>query len=363
MDGLIADVYEAALRPEMWRTTLHKAANIFGAEGASLLSSPPSEAAIFWSEGLDGLAEAFVQGNWHLNNLRMERGLNLRHTKPVLTESDLFTPEELDRLPYNAEFINRSGFRWMAGSVIHEAPDSFTVFTLERKTKTDRFEAGEIEALEACLPHLRRSADIAVRLGASVGDGMLNAFEELGCAAILLDHAGKVQRVNRRAQAYIGSEITISKGLLSTAHIEANAALERLTGVLLAPHTADQLAQITVAIPRATGRPLLAYGIPILRSARDVFLRCTAILVIVDPDEHLAPSELFLRQIFKLTPAEIRLALALASGSSLNEFAEKQGVTIGTARIQLKAVMAKTSTRRQAELVSILAQLSRTRHR
>lgn len=339
--------------------TLHKAADIFAAEGASLLASPTGEAAIFWSEGLDGLADAFVQGAWYLNNARAERGLRLRHTKPILTEADLFSPEELDHLPYNAEFINRNGFRWVAGAVIREAANNFTIFTLERKARADRFERAEIDALEACLPHLRRCAEIAAHLSACKGEGMLDAFDGLGCAAILFDHTGNVQHINQRAHKYVGADIVISQGKVSTTHMEANAAFQHLIGAIITPQKADRLAQITATIPRMTGRPLLAYGMPILRSAEDVFQNCKAIMVIVDPDEHLVPSEIFLKQLFKLTPAEIRLALAIAAGSSLNEFAEKQRVTIGTARIQLKSVMAKTNTRRQAELVSILAQLSK----
>lgn len=55
-----------------------------------------------------------------------------------------------------------------------------------------------------------------------------------------------------------------------------------------------------------------------------------------------------------LTPAERRLADELCAGRSLRASADKLGVAYDTARNQLKAIFAKTGTRRQAELVARL---------
>lgn len=55
--------------------------------------------------------------------------------------------------------------------------------------------------------------------------------------------------------------------------------------------------------------------------------------------------------LFSLTPAEARLAGAIAAGETLADFAGRRGISVGTARIQLKQVLAKTASGRQAELV------------
>ena len=55
-----------------------------------------------------------------------------------------------------------------------------------------------------------------------------------------------------------------------------------------------------------------------------------------------------------LTQAEARLAVALCEGLSVEEAAARFGVSLATVRAQLKAVFAKTGTRRQAELVGRL---------
>jgi DNA-binding CsgD family transcriptional regulator len=64
-----------------------------------------------------------------------------------------------------------------------------------------------------------------------------------------------------------------------------------------------------------------------------------------------------LQQVFNLTPAEARLASGLGKGLDLQEISDLHGVSVGTLRVQLKSVFSKTQTKRQAQLVVLLARL------
>jgi DNA-binding CsgD family transcriptional regulator len=229
----------------------------------------------------------------------------------------------------------------------------------ERRATAEPFGPEEVAVIQALNPHMRRAAEIASRLGEAKNAGMLDAFEELGCAAILLDFGGRVQHMNKRARRHLGLDIHVLHGQLSTANKQANHAFQQLIADLLRPPSPKANAPILANVPRQNGRPLFAYGMPVARSAQEIFQHSKAILILVDPDEQSSPPEIVLRHGFNLTPAESRLALALGEGDTLHEFALRQGVSVGTARIQLKAVMAKTSTRRQSELVALLGRLSR----
>lgn len=57
---------------------------------------------------------------------------------------------------------------------------------------------------------------------------------------------------------------------------------------------------------------------------------------------------------YGLTAAELRIATELAAGSSLRAIADRHRISYETARTQLKAVLSKTGTRRQSELVSLV---------
>ena len=64
-----------------------------------------------------------------------------------------------------------------------------------------------------------------------------------------------------------------------------------------------------------------------------------------------------LSQVFGLSPAEARLAAALADGLSPEQAARKLGIAKATVRSQLKGVFSKTETHRQSELVAVLSRL------
>lgn len=82
---------------------------------------------------------------------------------------------------------------------------------------------------------------------------------------------------------------------------------------------------------------------------------------IQDPEEHLDVDEELLVRLFGLTPAEGRVGAGVALGKDLNQLSEEAGTTVNTVRTQLKSVMSKTGTRRQAELVRLVLQSAAVR--
>ncbi|MEJ2116533.1 MAG: helix-turn-helix transcriptional regulator [Alphaproteobacteria bacterium] len=359
-DDLVADFHEAAFQPELWPQTLQKTADIFKVTGTILLAWPGAPLGAIWSEGLDDIMYPFFEEEWYTQNPRLERAELLRPYQSVITESDLFTPEELDTLPFHAEFINVHGFRWSVGTFVTSVDDVHTAFAFERKASMERFSPSEVKAISAFLPHMRQAGQVAVRLAQAHSGGMLDAFEAIGCGAVLIDYLGNVQRFNQPAERYIGTLLQISGGKLNAPHKESNDALQRLIFSLLQPPQFERSPELLAVLERHKRHPVVVYGMPLVRTVRDMFQYGKAILILVDPEECATPPELILQRSFNLTQAETRLALAMVQGRTLNEYADAQGVAIGTARVQLKSVMRKTSTHRQAELVSFLVKLSRS---
>ena len=61
-----------------------------------------------------------------------------------------------------------------------------------------------------------------------------------------------------------------------------------------------------------------------------------------------------LQDIFSLTRAEADMASALREGATVQEYADSNQLSVNTARDRLKKIFMKTSTNRQARLVSLL---------
>jgi DNA-binding CsgD family transcriptional regulator len=80
---------------------------------------------------------------------------------------------------------------------------------------------------------------------------------------------------------------------------------------------------------------------------------------VVDPSEEVLISAVTLQKVFDLTPAESKISIALASGSSPQEIAVNNKVSIGTVRNQIKSIYSKIGVKRQSELVRVVLNLSR----
>lgn len=78
------------------------------------------------------------------------------------------------------------------------------------------------------------------------------------------------------------------------------------------------------------------------------------LLIIREKGRHAVPSIEQLRDLFGLSDAENRLASALLNGVTVNSYSAGSGISIATARTQLRSLLAKTGTQRQSELLSVL---------
>jgi DNA-binding CsgD family transcriptional regulator len=112
----------------------------------------------------------------------------------------------------------------------------------------------------------------------------------------------------------------------------------------------------SIPIPAAEGGPaLIAHLLPIRRAGHDVFAAAEVLMVLTAVVAPEAPLTEMLHGLFDLTPAEARVARALATGLSIEEISLRSAISRETVRTQLKGVMAKTATTRQADLVRLLA--------
>jgi DNA-binding CsgD family transcriptional regulator len=161
----------------------------------------------------------------------------------------------------------------------------------------------------------------------------------------------------------------------------ANAALRRLAaagdglgragpaGAAVAPSDPAAQRALRRALAAAAAGAAAELALPRPSGAPPYLLRCApmpgpggagwALLRVADPARRRrAPSAAALRAGFGLTAAEAALAEALCAGGSLAGFAAARGASVHTARTQLRALLAKTRTDRQADLVGLLTALA-----
>ena len=186
------------------------------------------------------------------------------------------------------------------------------------------------------------------RPGMSPEKTLLDVLDQLNCGGLLLDRSGSVLQFNAVAERCFERHAEVQK---SRDKGWATRALRQLLGKVIG----RKQSTTPVALPNDAWRPIVAHMVS-LPNAEDQPSR--TLLVLLDLDECLRPDPELLRQVFHLTNAEARLAARLACGACLEEIAEAHGISIGTARAQLKAIFAKTQTSRQAELAVLISRLA-----
>ena len=77
-------------------------------------------------------------------------------------------------------------------------------------------------------------------------------------------------------------------------------------------------------------------------------------LVVHEHDKREPPCAGLLMQVFGLTAAEARVAVAVATGVTVQDYALQHGLSPETVRSQIKATFAKAGINRQADLVRIV---------
>jgi DNA-binding CsgD family transcriptional regulator len=112
-----------------------------------------------------------------------------------------------------------------------------------------------------------------------------------------------------------------------------------------------------VVITRRDKALVILRVLPVPRAARSPFLGARALLTLTAVEPRPGPPVALLASAFSLTPAEARLASIIAEGLNPESAAEHFRISKATAPNQLKAIFAKTATRRQSELVSLLSRL------
>jgi DNA-binding CsgD family transcriptional regulator len=176
----------------------------------------------------------------------------------------------------------------------------------------------------------------------------------IGLAAAVLGVSGQVLAANRLFGALPSGIVRHIRGRPRL----MDAAADRLIEDVLARHGSHSGSVHSIPIRGRAGKsPAIVHVISLHEAAREAFPGATGVLVVATMGARPALSARFLRQLFGLSPAEARVANAIAAQQTIKAMADDFGVSRETVRSQLKTVLAKTGTKRQLDLAVLLTGL------
>lgn len=345
----------AAANPALWEDAMVVAAEVTGSTGAALLPLRGHLPSVPISQSVGELFSAYFRDGWYQTDPR-HAGIPALIRRGAMSDFDVGPPEQFIRTPIYGELCAPLGLRWVAGVKV-AAGDNLWCLAIQRSADQGPFAPQDIRRLSALSPSLSAAAATARAFGFARAEAVLDAFEISGSAVVLFDRFGQVFRLNKAAECLLGRDLKIVRNRLVSRDQGATAALDlALHAVIWRPDGGSL--QPPVSLRREEGYPILAYVCRLSGVAADCFAPCQVVAVLVDLEARVRLVERDLMSIFNLTAAEARLASRLSSGRSIEEIAAELSITYETSRKQLQRIFQKTNTRRQAQLVALLAQFS-----
>lgn len=358
---LVGSIYDAASSPEGWDTFLERTTTLFGGTAAVFFvrdgRAHGRPFGRLWGLPDDALRE--FQTDFATRDVGLDTLLDLPPSSVVTDES---TPPDVY---FRSEIYNDFRRRWhaeryVAGDVFRDT-QRFGVLAVQAPRRRAAFDDADQRLFGKLLPHLRRGMQLYSTVGQlqSQHRAVEDLLEGLLIGVVLLDDAGEVMHANATARRIDGLRDglqIVARQLRATSPASDRALGRAIADAIEVTKGTSATGGTALAIPRTSHeRAFRVLVCPGPGAASQSPFRVAAAMVLVgDSDPGLRSPPELTAQLYGLTPAESLLACAVGSGETLEEYAERRGVTMDTARWTLKQVFKKTGTRRQAELTRML---------
>ena len=359
MHALIETIYEAAAFPELWPEVLDRVGEQLCAMGA-VVAARSSD---LWT-GLV-VSPRIEPGlrNYMSSRRSVESHANIRllasDRAGWVTDTEFMSEKEWLEDPLFTDWVGPSGGHHVAATVIRIPTGEALIAQVNREIGAPAFNVQDVERLDALRPHLARAGMLATRWRLERMRAAVDALAALGLPAAIVDRGLRTLAANTLIQEMLSYVKWLTNDRIALHDPTANDLLQRGLGSLTG---LDSGAIQSCATRSVNGeKPAVVHLNPTRKRTKDLFDGASGLIVITPVAEVEAPNITLIRGLFDLTANEAKVARAITEGLTINEIASRHGVASETIRSQVKAVLAKTGTRRQVEAASLLSGLTKYR--
>jgi DNA-binding CsgD family transcriptional regulator len=350
----VDEVMAAAILGDGWEPALADFSYACGAHGAVLMRNRVDHLlAVITTENIAESVKVYAAGQAPPNS----RYARVRHdgTARFRVDHDDYADAELAHDPYYQEFLRPAGYFWHA-NVALTIGDEIAEISLKRRLAAGPYQRADATQLDAAVPDLLVAARLAKYTLDAEARGMARLLGQRGAPVFELDSWGRVLSDHAAIEADSACPLRVIGQRLVACDPAAQPALDRAIARVLAVPGANAL--VPLRGPQGRRRFLQLLQVP--GRARDIFLSAAALAVLIDggePPPRLCLDAATVAHAFALTDREAAVTCLLADGAALADVAFRLGMQLGTVRVHLRSVFAKTGTNRQAELVALLGRL------
>jgi DNA-binding CsgD family transcriptional regulator len=364
LSSLIGDIYDAAVDPSCWRGALKKIAGFIDAFAVSIVTQSRIEEPLHYLHdfGVDPYYQRIYEEKYTTRDPR--KALNLFFsTGEVFSTFTVLPDRDLRDTPFFQEYIQPQGITDNLRCVFQSDPISYLgVF---RRAENSRSTRAAFHRMRLLTPHVKRAALI----GAAVNDcktksaTFIDVLDDLNAGIFLLDAKRRIVHANESGHALLSRRILLrtQDGRLSTMEPTARQALDRAVAVAGAGGPTAACGSLSIAFMSQEGERYIAHLLPLRSGERrhtGAMREAVAVLFVQSEQLKVAVPSGLIAARYGLTPMEVSVLFAIAGAGGVPEVAEELGIARSTVRTHLLHIFSKTGTRRQAELVKLVAGLS-----
>ncbi|MFO1033956.1 MAG: helix-turn-helix transcriptional regulator [Hyphomicrobiales bacterium] len=369
---LIAEIYAAAADPSRWNNVVMQLHGLFPG-GATVLYGQDSVVSCTLGMIQQGLspdqARDFVE---HYSLITpFSAGLKTCALGVPQRSLDIANWDDVSRSEYFNDFMlpRKSGAG--VGLVLFREDSRTMILTQDCDYRErDEIEPEIVAKLSVVAFHLKQSFDLMRRIeGVKFASGVLqSALAQIHDSAFIIDRRNRLVTCNALGERMLttGDFLKVMHGRLQFVSaaaqehlLKATDAVSRLrfegtelSGLFTVSDNTWLVSVCPIAEPPLKPQPAIAT----LFDERAP-VACVTVRDITAGNRQNGKTA---ARLFGLSKAEVQLAQALLRGEDLASFALDRQISIHTARSQLKSIFSKTDTKRQSELVLLMARLQDT---
>ena len=253
----------------------------------------------------------------------------------------------------------------VASAVVEKSATSCTFLSVVRHEATGVVDDEMRRRMALVIPHVRRAYLIGktINLGQAEAACFSDILDGLSAGMILVDGIGRVVHANAAGNAILGAAdfLRTMHGRLVAGDASTNAAFREILAAADAGDAAIGVRGVALPLTAHDGERYVAHVLPLTSGVRRqaglafnavaaLFIRKAALEASATPD--------VIGRMYKLTPAELRVLLAIVDVGGVPEVAAALGVASTTIKTHLNRLFEKTGVCRQADLVKLVAGFS-----
>lgn len=364
LNQLLPKVYSCAQHPQQWTSILDELREKLEVESVAVqiyeLSDDGNVAEVFIMRDSQSIINADLHDKWVNNSDNPRLDYDFTDSLSIIRDEELFS-SSCSRYQSFQKRLALAGLGLAISLELRISSNRCFNLIAHRKHGDSRpFDSNSEQLLQSLAPHIQQTILLHDQFQALLANNTIikQTTDKLTLGMMLINQYGKVSWHNNSAVSIIEDSdyIDLVDNELRFHHKADRDIFFQLLQQMLSPTESASYPFYRVGEYQSCPIQLLLTPITPTQSIQSMQAKqpLTFALFLSNSQKEMALSDPNIGRLFGLTPAEVKLASALANGFSITEYASEKGISVGTARIQLKSIFSKMGVTRQPELVKAL---------